>query len=527
MKKKKMLSLLMSAVVLAAGILTGCSGGGEKTEGDASHLTFGCYNYSDSLDPSTNVNSSWCGVRYGITECLFKFNDEVVAEPAICDSYKISDDNKTWTLHIREGVKFSNGKDVTASAVAASLERLYRETDAEQGGKGNSDPKGYLIYEALTADDEAGTVTIVCEHPTSNLNGILSYPYFSIIDTEEADQGNIIGTGPYKMDSVKTGVSMELSRNENYWDGEVPYDTVTIMFIDDSSTKSMALQRGDVDVVENITTASDVKKLQEDSNYNVSVAAGVRMANSYMNYNGVLSNKTLRQAILMALDRDTMCNVTVSGMYTPGFSVLPSSLDYNYDKLTDPYAYNVEQAKKLLDEAGIVDGDGDGYRELDGKNIDLNYIAYSSRNLNELAQAVAIQLKEIGIKASVNVIDYDTSVGLQQTGQFDLITSNAITVGVGDPEDFLGNFYSKNSNLYGYYQNDEFDKLYEQLQVEFEPENRKEIITQLQQVLIDDAATVVHGYYNSRMFSNAKTVTGAEIATIDYYWLTTDIKPVQ
>ena len=140
---------------------------------------------------------------------------------------------------------------------------------------------------------------------THLLPGILSYPYFSIIDTSVVDT-EIIGTGPYKVDKINTGVSIDLSRNEHYWNGEVPYDTMTIMFIDDSSTKAMALQSGDVDLTENITTASDLEKLSNDEAYYVSSAAGVRTGNSYMNFNGVLGNETLRQAILMALDNETI-----------------------------------------------------------------------------------------------------------------------------------------------------------------------------------------------------------------------------
>ena len=73
---------------------------------------------------------------------------------------------------------------------------------------------------------------------------------------------------------------------------------------------------------------------------------------------------------------------------------------------------------------------------------------------------------------------------------------------------------------------DEYDKLYEQLKITMDTEIRKEIITKMQQILIDDAATIVHGYYNSRMISNSEKVKNAEISTVDYYWLTKDIAPV-
>ena len=182
-----------------------------------------------------------------------------------------------------------------------------------------------------------------------------------------------------------------------------------------------------------------------------------------MNFNGPLANDALRQALLMALDHETMCNVTVAGMYTPGFAALPSSLAYNYDQLTNPYPYDVEKAKETLDEAGIVDTDGDGIRELDGENINLVYLAYTSRNLNDFAQAIALQLEEIGIGVTLNVSDYDTITALQNAGEFDLVTANTTTVGTGDPQDFLSYWYSGNSGSYGYYHNEEYDACFEEL----------------------------------------------------------------
>ncbi len=533
MKIFKKAAAALAVVMVASTLLTACgattgstqqTGTGEATASDVKHLNFGCYNYSDSIDPIVNVNSSWCGVRYGITECLFKFDENVVAQPNISESYEVSEDYTTWTLKIKDGVQFSNGNVVTASAVVASIERLYKETDADQGGTGNSNPEGYLIYNSIEANDETNEVTIVCAAPTANLPGILSYPYFAIVDTSVIDT-EVIGTGPYKVDATNAGVNIDMSRNEYYHDGEVPFDTVNVMLIDDSSTKSMALQNGDIDVAENITTASDLDKLSADENYYVHTAAGVRTGGTYMNYNGVFANEALRQAAIMAIDHETICNVVVGGMYTPGFSVLPSSLAYNYDKLTNPFEYNVDEAVKLLDNAGIVDSDGDGWREIDGTNIDLNYVVYTSRNLNDFAEAISLQLSTVGIKVTVNIRDYDTALALQNAGEFDLITSNSITVGVGDPQDFLGNWYSGNSDSYGYYKNADYDTLYESLMVETDVDKRVEIITDLQQILIDDAAHIVHGYYNSRMISNANIITGAEIATIDYYWITTDIKP--
>ena len=135
----------------------------------------------------------------------------------------------------------------------------------------------------------------------------------------------------------------------------------------------------------------------------------------------------------MAIDYDTICNSkTIGGLYTPGFSVLPSTLSYGYDKLNNPYTYDPEGAKKLLDDAGIVDTDGDGIRELDGKNINLRYISYENRLLNEFSDAHTQYLKEIGIGVTAEYGSSDDQWSKLAALDYDFNNNNWITVGTGD-----------------------------------------------------------------------------------------------
>ena len=141
MKSDLVKKILAFGVVgtLTMAMLTGCGGSGgdsgekaaegggssAKTESaDGKHLNFGCYVYSTSYDPAEYQNAAWDGTRHGITEGLFKFKDDLTVDYNLCDEYEVSDDNKTWTFHIRDGVKFSNGNDCSAQAVADSLNRL-------------------------------------------------------------------------------------------------------------------------------------------------------------------------------------------------------------------------------------------------------------------------------------------------------------------------------------------------------------------------------------------------------------------
>ncbi|RLP06499.1 ABC transporter substrate-binding protein [Propionibacterium australiense] len=509
--------------------MAGCSSG-SGSGGSSTELKFGCTNFSkESLDPSNQTNAAWACMRYGVGESLFKFDEHMVAQPNLSDSFTVDEEHTNWQFHIREGLMFSTGTEVTATKVAESLQRMYDK----EGVEGSSSPSNFMKPDSITADDAARTVTIVTKVPYADLPAALANPLFEVLDiagSENIDE-KPIGTGPYAVSEFNSGQNVRLTRNEHYWNGEVPFESVDVIFIDDASslTKSLALQSGDVDVTENITAAADLETLGNDPDYSVSQTISMRTGFSYLNAaeGRPLANKALRTAICMAIDETTITETTVGGLYTAGHSVVPSSLDFGYEQLTDATPYDKERAKKILDEAGVVDSDGDGFRELDGKKIDLAYVTYDSRNLSVMAEAVSTQLAEIGIQATVENVDADTEWDRLVAGDYDMNSSNWMTTQEGDPFSYLANWYSKSDANYCGYRNDEYDALYEQLETELDTAERKKIFVRLQQILIDDAAVLVHGYYNSNMCSNAKTVTGATVATADYYWITSAIKPAQ
>lgn len=535
---KKALVLTLTAA-MTAGMLAGCGGSSESAEGsgDGSSsaasasadgekvLRFGCQNYGDGLvDPANQINAAWNCMRYGIGEALFKFNDSMEVEPWLAESYEVSDDHLTWTIKLQDGIKFSDGCDMTATKVKESLDRLK-----EAGPTGSSSPDKYLEYEAeITADDAANTITIQTKTAYPNLPGNLAYPVMAIMDVEHITDWNngVIGTGPYVISKFTDQVGYDLVANENYRE-EVPYDKVELLYMGDATAKAMALKNGQVDLVENITNVSDIQELQDNPDFTVDIASGVRCGFSWMNFNGVLGNDALRQAVLMGIDYDSICTSNlIGGLYTSGFSVLPSNLAYGYDTLTNPFAFDVEGAKKLLDDAGIVDTNGDGIRELDGQNIVLDYVYYDNRLLKEFAQAHHQYLNQIGIEVNEREGSSDDQWSSLVAGDYDFNANNWITVGNGDPTEYMANWYSKGTADFCGYVNEEYDALYEQLVTEMDEDVRTEIITKLQQILVDDAAVLVDGYYNSSMIYS-KNVGYAHIHTADYYWLSTEIVPAQ
>ncbi|MCR4962880.1 MAG: ABC transporter substrate-binding protein [Firmicutes bacterium] len=525
---KKTIAILL-CMLLFTGLIAGCggngAGSGDSASADAKTLTFGCQMYSDGMIcPWQQTNCAWNCMRYGISECLFKFDDNSQPQPWLAESIENTDDHKTWTIKLKEGVKFSNGEDMTASKVKAALDYVR-----EKGPEGSSTPENFLEFAAeVTADDANNTIVIQTETPYANLAGNLADPAMAIVDYEGTGdnyENGMIGTGPYMVKEFHNQVGYDMVKNP-YYREEVPYDNVTILFMGDASAKANALLAGQIDIAENIMSVSDLQKLQDDPNFTVDITAGVRCGFSWINFNGILANDDLRHAVLMAIDSDTICHSnTIGDLYTPGFSVLPSGMGYGYETLNNPWAYDADAAAKLLDDAGIVDTNGNGIRELDGQDIYLNYVSYENRLLNDFSDAHTQYLTKIGIGVNSDYGSSDDQWNKLVAGEYDLNNNNWNHLIAGAPDTYLGNWCSNNSANYCGYKNEEYDKLYDELIHELDTDARHDKLVQMQQILIDDGVAVIDGYYNSCMVYNNSTVGYAHILPNDYYWISQEITP--
>ncbi len=509
--------------IAAAALIAGCGGESKSVGGgsDANVLKVGVTNFADTLEPTENY-FGWVVMRYGLGECLAKFDEKMNVQPWLAEKWEVADDKLTWTFKIRDNVKFSNGTALTAEAVKNSLERTFQKS---------SRATTFFEYDEIRAEGQ--NLVIKTKTPQPGMPGYLADPLFIIVDTAAEGSRNFakegpVCTGPYMVESfVKEKAVMK--KNPNYWDGEVPFETVEIPSIDDPNTRAMALQSGEVDVAVNIA-AGDIDLFKGNDKFHVDELASLRVVLARMNHNGILGDKKVREAFISGCDRETYNKVLLKDTFITGKAPVPPSLDYGFDQLKDSNSYHPERAAQLLDEAGWKDADGDGIREKDGKKLSLKFIVYNSRaELPLYAEAVQSDLKKLGFDIRIETVDYNLLDQIGIKGEYDLLISNIITANTGDPELYLKGYWmtnvnGKNPQNGSGYSNPEYDKKMTALMSEFDKDKRRALIIEMQQILLDDAASIFFGYPQTNIV-NSKKVTGVKMLPSDYYWITKDIKP--
>ena len=518
---KKVVSLCLAAV-LAAGILAGCGSGGtsEENTGTAStSQTAGVSSmvFADTQSP-TNLDcavgwNGWYTSRYGITETLFNLDKEMKAKPWLAKSCEAVDDT-TWKITLRDDVTFQNGKKMTAQSVIDSWNRTM---------KINTRLNELLFIDSMTADSET-VLTVKTTKPVPAFESNLCDPIASITDVNSGTnpETNPVGTGPYMAANYDVKKQCNVKRYDGYWGGTPKLETATFNIIADPSALAMAQQSGESDVSLTIPSTS-LSLFDNNSNYVVDGATGSRGQVMFINFkNEFLQDINVRKALSMCIDKESYAKGLNKGASEPANGLFPDSFDFGGKDLKG-YSYDLEGAKKLLDEAGYQDTDGDGIVEKDGKPLSLRICTYSTKaELPVFSQALADAAKQIGIDIQIDIEAYDAIVDRQENGNFDLMLISFTMCPEGDPQYFCDlAFKTDGSSNYGNYSNAEVDALIDQLDQEFDQEKRVSLAKEIQQKILDDAGFIVFGHAK---FTNVlkSSVSGCETNPSEYYLITAE-----
>lgn len=528
---KKLIALLL-VLCMTVGVLAGCGGssvsapaangsaGKAPASADSAPAAKKTFVFGDTTfnaeneEPNVNPHyayAGWACIRYGVGETLFQISDTMELEPWIAESYELVDE-LTWKITLKDGVCFSNGNPCDAAAVKVCLEHLIEVHDRARGD---------LQIESMEADGLV--LTIHTAVPAPSLINYLCEPYGCIIDMTAGitDDGVVVGTGPYVVVEMVTDDHLNLVKNENYWDGEVHIDEITVRTISDGDTLALALQSGEIDAAYGMAYAS--YPLFENDNYTFTGTQTSRSFYCQMNYTSpVIQDPAVRKAVAMGINKEGFVNTLLNGYGYVGTGAFPDTVAFGGSTLKTE-TYDPEGAKAVLEEAGWVDTDGDGYREKDGVKLTIRWLSYPSRQeLPLLAESAQATLKDIGIQVDLNVTADHNSIAKDRTA-WDIYVGANVNCGLGDPTNFFSTHcLDASTKNRGAFHSDKLEELAVQLNSTFDKDERNKIAIEMQQILLDDNAFIFCSFLRMSMISKAN-VTGLTAHTSDFYELTADL----
>lgn len=497
MANKRMISRILALALCLTVALAGCA----LAEGK--HLNAALYWFGSSLDPATEWDG-WTTCRAGITETLVTVNDKYEIVPLLADSWEQTDDN-TWVLHIRDGVTFHNGKPVDGEAVKKSFERAMSMQD-----------RAVSAAKIASIDADGQNVTIVTTEPFGAFLANISEPMYSIVDVDAGTDfaSAPVATGPFMVTGFEVNTKIDLAKYDGYWGGASDIDTMEILMIDDNSTRGMALQGGQVDIVQRIAW-TDIPIFEANSDMQVFDTQGARTRIIDFNYeNPFLADLNVRKAIAAGINYEALVGVLGSGVSVAG-APYPASSPYGYETL-NRQTYDPDAAKQYLADAGFEDADGNGYVEKDGQELALT-ITYSNSSFTTMLEAVQDMLKQVGVHIELQIVDSTSELG--ENGAFDMLCGNTQVLSTGDPQWYLDSFFKTGaSNNVTHYSNAALDEVIDKLAKTFDIAGREALTIEAEKIMLDDCAAIWLVGENNFVVANSK-VSNITPYPIDYYFV--------
>ncbi len=537
-------SALMSAVCISSALaLFSCTGGsgGPESNADVGAPVKGdwiiTHELSDpeGLNPMITNDASSSKIGKFIFESMIDI-DYKTAElyPVIAESRPtISDDHLSYTFKLRNNVKFSDGKPLTAKDVVFSFKIIKNPLIVNAAALRNYflDVKDVVATDDYTvtvtmskpyflAENVVGTLQILPKHVLDPQSLTDQYTFAQANDIEKAPSNKamsdfakwfdtpernrqkefLIGTGPYTFEEWKTSESIKIKRFDGYWNaGNDPYkasypDKIVFRTVNDRTTAVNNLKNQDLDFIEYIPPAmfDDIDTMSTTHLRKDQYLVPTYMYIAWNQRRPVFGDKKTRQALSYLVDKNTLIKTVMRGFAIPTSSPIYFGRP-EYDSTLNKYEYNTTKAKQLLAEAGWTDSNGDGIldRTIGGKRTDFTFTFLLNAG-NEMRENIALLLvdefKKAGIKAEVQKIEWSVFLENIKTNKFDAM----IGAWVNDPtpSDLYQIWHSsqinnKGSN-YAAFNVPRADQLIEMIRTEFDEAKRMEYYREFQQIISDE-----------------------------------------
>ena len=425
----------------------------------------------DQLDPQKTTAYFSFEVLENVFDTLVEPDENLEMRPALAQSWSVSSDQLWWNFHLRKGVTFQDGSPFTADDVVYSYRRIIDEKLA------NVDK-----FSAVTDVSAAGedTVLIRVKQPTPNLlTNLGGFKGMAIVQRKNVESGQIashpVGTGPFAFASQKSGDSIILKANPNYWGGAPKVPGVTFRFISEPSTALSALQAGEIDWTDSIPTQR-VAQLKNDD----SIKLAVTPSNDYWylalnEAREPWKDARVRQAIAYAIDRKAIVQATSYGTATANQLAIPEGNPW-YTPY-DTYRYDINKAKSLLGEAGASP-----------ENLEMLVTSEYPETVTA-AQVIADNLKPLGITVNIRTVDFATWLDEQNNGNFDMLMMGWL--GNIDPDDFYyAQHHTDGSSNAQKFSNPDVDRLLDAGRVEVNQQARHDDYAKAATIIADQVSYI-------------------------------------
>ncbi|WP_079195557.1 ABC transporter substrate-binding protein [Streptomyces acidiscabies] len=493
-RRRLRLAGALLAVVLPVGA---CSGGGGDSGGtsaggaprDGGTLLVGSEADPGCLDPQQTGQVGAIDITRSVVDSLTAQDPKTgKIVPWLAKSFTVSPDGSAFTFVLRDGVTFSDGTPVDATAVKTTFDNLVKLP-------ANGAPSYLIGYRGTTVTD-AHTLTVTFR--TANAQflqasstvglGILAPSTFTA-STADRCRGKLTGSGPYVLDHYTSNQEAVLKKRADYaWPssiaankGAAHLDAVKFTFVPESGARTGALSSGQVDIAKALQPTDEAQF--KSNGFRVLSAPGPGLVPPLsLNHRGILADQRVRAALLKGIDRQGLVDSVLSESYKPATSALSSTTPY-YTDFSDKLRYDPQGAAALLDSAGWTKS-GDGIREKDGKPLTLTWLIPAP--MPPANEAVQQQLRKIGVDVKLKPVAPAVYVEQQQKGAFDL---TAVGVSRADPDVLRTVFYSKSANLW-HLPPSELDTYLEQEAAATGTAARQTAVTNAVRWLLDHADTV-------------------------------------
>lgn len=472
----------------------------------------------DTLNPGTAILTEAYTLFELVYDSMFDLELDGSFTLSLAENWDISDDGLTHTFKIRDGINFHDGQPLTAKDIVFSYNFYQAHEDFPY-------LNSYTGYFASVEAPDDNTVVITLTEPIPNMESQLVFLYVlpehiwaqhsEGAAAAEFENPEMIGSGPFRLTEYKQNEFVRLTTNKDYFLGAPKVDELVFQTFANPDALVQAIITGQVDMITEMPkTAAPTLRNAE----NVALVIGAPFSPEVRDiiFNQIapencppddgkctghpaLRDRNVRLALAHATDKQTIIDVALLGLGTPGLTLIPDGLGLWYNDSLQDYEFDLDKANQILDEAGYKDTDGDGVREMPDGSQPLDFRLYWPNDVAEgprIAELLADTWGKAGVKLQPQAFDPDAlTTACCPAFDFDII----IWGWGSDPDPSLllsvmtTDEIPTGSSETGY-SNPEYDALYARQATELDPEKRKQIVWEMQKIAHDDVVYVIPFY---------------------------------